>query len=798
MNSSDNKDLKSRIEQVLSEGKHDFTELEVEKLIETVNIYHVELEYQNDELRRIQHELENSKTRYASLFKYAPIGYVICNDDAEIEAVNKSFLSLINRESIEKYEKFSNYVDPQSQDQFYLFYKSLINNKNPDSIEIHLSGRKEMVPIKLEANIFFEHDRLQTRLAITDLTTQKNYEQQIEYKSWELEERLKELNCIHEITKTTAVTSIPTEEVFNKVLEVIPDSFQYPEITVAEIQFHDKRFFSSGYRDYKKFIKAEIRFMDEVEGAVIVGLTEELPKSESPFLPEEEKLIASIAEILSKFLQKRRTRKMLMQSELQLNKAQEISKTGSWTFHLGSGKVSASQEAYRIYGLDPEKPLSIKDAQSLSLPEYRDMLDERIEKLIKYNDPYDVEFQIQQPGGRIIDIHSIAEYDPETNIVTGFIQDISEQKENLQRIKLLSRSIEQNPVAIVITDNKGNIDYVNPAFSSITGYNTEEVIGENPRILKSGYQDKAFYIDLWKTITSGKDWFGIMKNRKKNGDFYWEEAIISPIVDENGRITNFVAVKEDISERKRLMEDLVKAKERAEESDHLKSAFLANMSHEIRTPMNGILGFTNLLKKPDLSSEKKDKFIDIIHSSGKRMLNTVNDIVEISKIEAGLITTNFEEANILTRVEEIVQFFQEEASEKGIKVIIDDEKNLPEKIIVVTDPRKFDGILINLVKNAIKFTKAGSVAVEINNDEHNLHLAVKDTGMGIPKERQKAIFNRFEQAENTETRKFEGSGLGLAITTSYVEILKGKIWLESEIGKGSTFYVTLPMDLKPD
>jgi len=246
------------------------------------------------------------------------------------------------------------------------------------------------------------------------------------------------------------------------------------------------------------------------------------------------------------------------------------------------------------------------------------------------------------------------------------------------------------------------------------------------------------------------------------------------------------------------MEDLVKAKERAEESDHLKSAFLANMSHEIRTPMNGILGFTNLLKKPDLSSEKKDKFIDIIHSSGKRMLNTVNDIVEISKIEAGLITTNFEEANILTRVEEIVQFFQEEASEKGIKVIIDDEKNLPEKIIVVTDPRKFDGILINLVKNAIKFTKAGSVAVEINNDEHNLHLAVKDTGMGIPKERQKAIFNRFEQAENTETRKFEGSGLGLAITTSYVEILKGKIWLESEIGKGSTFYVTLPMDLKPD
>jgi PAS domain S-box-containing protein len=205
--------------------------------------------------------------------------------------------------------------------------------------------------------------------------------------------------------------------------------------------------------------------------------------------------------------------------------------------------------------------------------------------------------------------------------------DITERRKSEKKLKLLSRAMEQSPVTVVITDKKGNIRYTNPKFTEITGYTQDEVLGQNPRILQSGKQSSEFYNELWETILSGNDWHGEFQNRKKNGDHYWESAVISPIVNDSGDIDYFVAVKEDITEKKQMIADLINAKEKAEESDRLKSAFLANMSHEIRTPMNGILGFTDLLKEPCLSGEAQKEYISIIEKSGARMLNTINDII---------------------------------------------------------------------------------------------------------------------------------------------------------------------------
>ncbi|MDZ7633132.1 MAG: ATP-binding protein [Bacteroidales bacterium] len=364
---------------------------------------------------------------------------------------------------------------------------------------------------------------------------------------------------------------------------------------------------------------------------------------------------------------------------------------------------------------------------------------------------------------------------------------------SIEKATKLSRAVEQSSVSVMITNREGLIEYVNPFFTKLTGYSFEEVKGKNPNILKSGHHSSAFYKEFWDTILSGNDWEGEILNKKKNGEFYWANAIISPIVNSDGLITNFISIKENITERKKMVEDLVSAKEKAEESDRLKSAFLANMSHEIRTPMNSILGFTELLLKPDLSSEKRESFIKIVHQSGQRMLSTVNDIVEISKIEAGMIKVIEKETDINECVEELILFFQPEAEKKGLKLSL--EMLLPpNKKHISTDQNKFNSILTNLIKNAIKFTDTGTIKVGCSQKGMEVEFYVKDTGIGIPKDSQKAIFDRFEQADITDKMALQGSGLGLAIAKSYVEMLGGKIWVESEVGKGSEFKFTLPIN----
>ena len=245
------------------------------------------------------------------------------------------------------------------------------------------------------------------------------------------------------------------------------------------------------------------------------------------------------------------------------------------------------------------------------------------------------------------------------------------------------------------------------------------------------------------------------------------------------------------------MQKLVKAMEQAEKSDRLKSAFLANMSHEIRTPMNGILGFAELLKEPDLAGDKQQEYIKIIEKSGLRMLNIINDIVDISKIESGLMKVDHKESNIIEQMEYVYTFFKPEIESKRLQLVLKRTLSAKEAIIT-TDREKIYAILINLVKNAIKYTNEGSIEFGCDKKGDNLEFFVKDTGIGIPKDRQVAIFERFIQADITDKMARQGAGLGLSITQAYVEMLGGKIWVDSEEGIGSTFYFTLPYNTVPE
>lgn len=382
--------------------------------------------------------------------------------------------------------------------------------------------------------------------------------------------------------------------------------------------------------------------------------------------------------------------------------------------------------------------------------------------------------------------------------ITGLVgigRDITEQKKSQETIQKLSESIEQSPSTIVITDTNGNIEYANPKFTEITGYTLEEAMGKNPRILKSGKMSAQIYKELWDTISSGEVWRGEFLNRKKNGELYWEWCTMTSIKNEDGEITNYIAIKEDISTRKQMEADLIIAKNKAEENDRLKSAFLANMSHEIRTPLNSIIGFSEILSDPEFESDQRYEFAQIITNSGNNLLAIISDIMDISKIEAGQVVVRKTRFPIQKLIQDVYNEHKLKALTKGL-----DLKIAPalkgEYLLIDSDQTKIRQVLINFVGNAIKFTDQGSVEIGFNVIGQSLQFHVKDTGIGIPEHYHARIFERFSQVEDSFTRKYGGNGLGLAISKSLVEMLGGTIGMKSELGKGSVFYFILPEVIK--
>ncbi len=373
--------------------------------------------------------------------------------------------------------------------------------------------------------------------------------------------------------------------------------------------------------------------------------------------------------------------------------------------------------------------------------------------------------------------------------------DITERKQAEDDIRRLSTAVEQSPSMVVITDTEGKLEYVNPKFTELTGYSSAEAIGQKSNILKSGVQDIEFYKEMWQIIESGKVWRGQFHNKKKNGELFWEAASISGILNESGEVINFIKMGEDITQQKITEAELKIALEKALESDRLKSAFLSNMSHEIRTPMNGVLGFINLLNEPNLSKSKISKYSEIINKSGTRLLNTINDIIDISKIEAGEVVLTKNETFIDTEIEELYSFFLPEANKKGLSLFVEPASS-SRQLMVITDSHKLHGVLTNLIKNAIKYTERGHITFGYSLKDDFIEFFVEDTGIGIPKNRLQAIFNRFEQADIEDKSVFEGSGLGLAISKAYTEMLGGEIFVESTEGEGSKFTFTIPYNKK--
>lgn len=367
-------------------------------------------------------------------------------------------------------------------------------------------------------------------------------------------------------------------------------------------------------------------------------------------------------------------------------------------------------------------------------------------------------------------------------------QNADKNQANLQLI------IKKSPIPMVITDLNEKVEYVNDKFIKKFGYTIEDLPTAHAWG-KLAYPDIDYRNQVqesWnKAIQKAIDTHSDIEMQKwdlhtKNGRIKTCEFYMVPIENK------FLIVMKDITKEIKNKQELIRAKEKAEESDRLKSSFLANMSHEIRTPMNGILGFTELLKEPNLTGDEQKMYIDIIKRSGDRMLDTVNDLIDISKIETGQMLTVKAEVNINDELEVIYNFFKPEAENKGLK--LEWLYQLSEDInIIQTDKHKLHSLLTNLIKNAIKYSDQGLIEIGAYQEQQFIEFYVKDEGIGIPENRLDAIFQRFEQVDFLDVRAFEGSGLGLAICKAYAEMLGGRIWLESTLGVGSVFYFNIPI-----
>ncbi len=502
--------------------------------------------------------------------------------------------------------------------------------------------------------------------------------------------------------------------------------------------------------------------------------------------------------------------------------------------------------------------------------------------------------------------------------IRGYIVDITKRKKAEEELKKLSRAVEQSPTSVVITNQDGDIEYVNKKFCQVTGYSKEDVLGKNPRILKSGYHDKIFYDKFWNHILSGKDWKGEMRNKKKNGELYWESVLISPLINKEGDITHFVAVKEDITERKKAEEEivllanalksvsecvsitdiedkiifvnqsfaktygyseaeligkhisnfrspnnpqklvdeilpstlrggwqgelwnerkdgskfliylstrvindkdgkpfgligiasditerkaaekeLIKAKELADQSNKLKDAFIANMSHEIRTPLNGILGLTSIIK--DMYAEHmkegdEELFAGIDHSS-KRIIRTVDMILNYSRIQTGEFPVSPRKIELSSICENLVKEFTTAAKSKLLELSF--ENKCGKTTTIFGDEYSITHAISNLMDNAIKYTSKGFIDVILYNGKNDeLLLDIKDSGIGISEDYIQHIYEPYTQEQIGYGRAYQGVGLGLSMVKKFLNLNNANISVERKKGKGTTFTINFEKSLQ--
>ena len=533
--------------------------------------------------------------------------------------------------------------------------------------------------------------------------------------------------------------------------------------------------------------------------------------------------VSYLADVTWEVVQQKHTMESLRESEARFRTIYDNTEIGLARISLDY-KIEAANEAYlEMLGYNQSELIG-KHIREITHPDIVEENLARQEQLVAGEiEHFRMEKRFIHKSGRIVhgilDANLIRDSVGNPSYCIGSVVNITKRKESEHALKESERKLHtlmsnlQGMVYRCRNEETWPMEFVSQGSLELTGYQPEEIMKGEP--LDYGEvihpEDRKFVWDTVQDSIKKNSHFQVeyrIITRDEKQKWVWERGIV---VERNSSaiLEGFImdvtqrkeaekkleekneALKNSLEQIKNINTELEQAKEKAEESDRLKSAFLANMSHEIRTPMNGIMGFANLLKKPQLTGKKQQQYIELIEQSGNRMLHIINDLIDISKIEAGQVEIHLSEININEQLQYLHTFFKPEAEEKELKLTF--TKPLPdEQAFLQTDKDKLYLIFTNLIKNAIKYTDKGSIRFGYEPKGENIELYVEDTGIGIPEDKQQAIFDRFVQADMSTGSSYEGAGLGLAITKAYVEMLGGEIFLKSKEEAGTRFYFTIP------
>ena len=373
------------------------------------------------------------------------------------------------------------------------------------------------------------------------------------------------------------------------------------------------------------------------------------------------------------------------------------------------------------------------------------------------------------------------------------VRDATKRKNIEKEILQLSTAITQSPASVIITDLDGNIEYVNPKFTDVTGYTYEEAIGKNPRILKTEHTTSDDYKELWETITSGKIWRGEFLNKRKDGTHYWELASISPIIDDNGNIIKYLAIKEDITERKKTEDALIRSEKELIQANATKNMFFSVIAHDLKGPIGSFMQLLNLLKENfnDISNDEKLDYLNILTGLSSKTNNLLEDLLLWAQIQMNTLDFSIKTVNLKTLIKNSIGIVKEKTSEKNIEI-----KTQVDDINVDINESSIKTVVRNLLSNSIKFSHKNS-QIEINSkilqDNSTIEISIKDNGLGIPKKNIDKLFKIETSFSTYGTEKEKGTGLGLILCKELVEKNSGTIRVESEEDLGSTFFFTLPL-----
>ncbi|NEW81388.1 MAG: PAS domain S-box protein [Mariniphaga sp.] len=823
------------------------SEADALKLMHEIEVQQIELELQQEEIIWAeQHAIEEAAKivadEYNELYDLTQSGYFSLSGEGVILEVNLGGANMLGKERHQlKKSSFGFFVSDATRPIFNLFLDKVFRSQVKESCEITLL-KDDHIPVYVDVVGILSTNGQHCLVAVTDITRIRKSENTVLINNSRIDFAMRAVNMAWwemDIATGNVTFGMRKAEMLGYPSEMFkhytdftallhPEDYEQAMNAMRQHFNGNSDKYEVEYRiltksgDYKWFydvgsiVKRDVKGKPLIITGIIIDISDR-KRSEAQTMKLLSEAIESRRALLSVLEDQKRAEMALRNSETSLRTLVQAIPDLIWAKDPEGAYLSCNTMFERFFGAREAEIVGKTDYDFVD-KELADFFHEHDRKAMFAEKPsINEEWITFADDGHRVFLETIKTpmYDAAGTLigVLGIGRDITERKkaeEELTKQKYFFEQIfMQSSVSTQILDREGWCERINPKLSELFGVQPPDIEGRNYNIFDDKEIQRNGIIPLLNSVfKEGKParwevFFDIgtsadsqnikIKDKKK----MWFRNWAYPIFDNNGEVCNVIIQHDNITESKLADQEMVIAKEHAEESDRLKSSFLANMSHEIRTPMNGILGFAGLLKEPDLTSEETEEYIEMIEKSGARMLNIINDIVCISKIESGLMEISISKTNVNEQLQYIYTFFKPEAMQKGLQ--FNYINSLPtKKAIINTDKEKIYAIFTNLVKNAIKFTAKGAIEFGCNRKGEFLEFFVKDSGLGILKEQEQLIFERFRQGSESLSRNYEGAGLGLSISKAFVKMLGGRIWLVSEYGNGSTFYFTIPVHSEPE